>query len=255
MTEVNLQQPLELHMVEPVLLDNEMYTTRGELPDFTLRRVADAIEMTIEQMGIPHDQVVFCSKDVTTEEDYIRQQGDALETLARQIANRQESGVYETSPGIKASDIAKQSKLKASIKAPRPTYSFDTWDSLTMEEGSSNPIVEAGETGRIGVYDKRQLPSEIDLFMGVKLSEDELETARILDFYPRFMDSLEIVRYTIDMALHEAVTRHQQLIEKGVPKAGQEAMHYLGEITASAGAADALKRVRENLKQLNDDRE
>ncbi len=255
MTEVNLQQPLELHMVEPVLLDNEMYTTRGELPDFTLRRVADAIEMTIEQMGIPHDQVVFCSKDVTTEEDYIRQQGDALETLARQIANRQESGVYETSPGIKASDIAKQSKLKASIKAPRPTYSFDTWDSLTMEEGSSNPIVEAGETGRIGVYDKRQLPSEIDLFMGVKLSEDELETARILDFYPRFMDSLKIAQYIIDVALHEAEILRHQLAKEGIPKIGQEAMDYLGKLAASAGATDALRRVQNDFKELDANRD
>ena len=255
MTEVNIHRSLELHMVEPVLLDNEMYTMYGELPDSTLRRVANAIEMTVDQMGIPLDQVVFCSKDATTEEDYIRQKTEELGTLADQITNRQESGIYQTRPDLKESDIAKQSELKSSIKDPSPIYSFDTWDSLIIEEGSSNPIVEAGETGRIGIYDKRQLPTEVELFIGVNLTEEKLEAARIFDFYPRFMDSLEIVRYTIDVALHEAEMRHQQLAEEGIPKTGQEAMDYLGEIAASAGAAEALKRVRENLKQLNDDRE
>jgi hypothetical protein len=241
-------------MVEPVLLDNEMYTMHGELPDSTLRRVADAIEMTVDQMGIPHDQIVFCPKDVTTELDYIRQLTEDLGMLAKQIVNRQESGEYENRPDLKASDIAKQSELKASIKAPRPIYSFDTWDSLIIEEGSGNPIVEAGETGRIGVYDKRQLPTEGNTFIGVDMTEDELKDALLFDFYPRFMDSLDIAHYTIDMALHNAELRRQQLAEEGVPKTGQEAMDYLGEIAASAGAADALRRVRENLQELDSKR-
>lgn len=254
MTEANINRPLDLYMMEPVLLDNNRYTMYGDLPDATLRRVAYAIESTVDQMGIPLDQVVFCPKDVTTEEDYIRQKQEDLRTLANQIVDRQESGEYETSPNLKASDIAKQLGLKASIINPRPTYSFDTWDSLIMEEGSGNPIVEAGETGRVGVYDKRQLPTEANPFIGVDLTEDELEAARIFDFYPRFMDSLEIVRYTLDAALHEAEIRRQHLAEKGTPKTGQEAMDYLGEIAASAGAADALKRVRENLLEIDSDR-
>jgi hypothetical protein len=259
----------DVYMVEPALIDGS-YEMHGELPENTLRKVRESLEETVDQLGIPRDQVLFCPTDTDTEFNHINQQRNLLEQLASDVAVKQDDGTYDTDPLVLFQDSEAVRKLKAEIDDPHPDYLFVGWDSFTNEEASSNPVIEAAETGRIGVYDLRKLPDGTGEFSSVRMTAKQLEETRIFDFYPRFADATQVVTYltnvdaspaevmrvmadVVSSAKAQAETEKATLVAAGMPNSGNEAMAYLAALAASDGAVSAIEGVTDIIAKLASD--
>ncbi len=161
-------------------------------------RIAAALITTLGQLGINPEKVLFSGYSKNYPKTANAISADAEERLRQTVreANRlQTEGVFIDNPAIKQEYVERVAATKDEINAARDgrnTFYLNDVDGLYDSSSKwTNPIHFAGtgEGAVIAVYDSETLKaiglSKVAANV-VHTTQGELETAKVMEFYPRF---------------------------------------------------------------------
>jgi hypothetical protein len=160
--------------------------------------IKNALVVTLGQMGIPLESVVFSgyhqdsAHEINPDDSTDRK--DELKNLTREIVRLQDSGAFDRDPSLKEDYQTQLESFRGTYNLKG--YCFTPVDGLDGAPGDSdNPIHYAGmgENAIIGVYDAALLEElggdRVDKY-GDMISVDAIpgaiDEAKIMEFHPRF---------------------------------------------------------------------
>jgi len=183
--------------------DGEVVDTTFGVPDRHKDSIANALETTLEQMGIDPDSVVFSgfidNDEAKKAVDEVEDLQTQLRTLADEANAHHRRGDFDTNPALRDQYRKRIEDVKQEIKNPLPRYYFADRAALRTEDDiTNNPIDYAGVTegSSIGVYDKQKLKEVDHEGLGLSASDmwiirglpEQIESAKLAVFHPRFQD-------------------------------------------------------------------
>lgn len=183
----------------------ERFRVEGKGPDDNYgvqedqaERIATAILTTLSQLDIDSDRVVFhgYSRGSTKRKnDYVVEAQESLRQTAQEANRLQAEGAFEVNPELKQEYVERVANLKAKIEAARDgrqTYHFSDAEYLyDSASNMRNAIHFAGTSNEafVGVYDRETLQN-LGLNQiaadAIHATDEEVESAKIMEFYPRF---------------------------------------------------------------------
>lgn len=167
--------------------------------DKVANEVREELLDLLEEKGIDPASVVFSGYSGNGHEkdtSFVKAKklGRSITKLAKKANDLHEQGVFDVNPELRESYQAKIAALKeqlATMPEDQAEYFFgDTVSLMEPARSSSNPIHYAGisPTATIGVYDAHMLPTIIEGDNQVSLTPEQVDSALLFQFRPRFVN-------------------------------------------------------------------